>query len=53
MNRKNNYAVYVNGAPNYSNIPKAVLEPLVKTIAQSLLQQLKEEQGGSNGRSTK
>lgn len=38
------YTVKVNGMPNYANIPKAVLEPIVKKFLENILieQQKKE-----------
>ena len=36
------YTVKVNGMPNYANIPKAVLEPIVKKFLENILREQQE-----------
>ncbi len=37
------YVVKVNGMPDYSKIPKAVLEPVAKKFLENILKQQKEK----------
>lgn len=37
------YAVTVNGMPNYANIPKAVLEPIAKKFLENILKEQQQE----------
>ena len=37
------YTVKVNGMPNYTNIPKAVLEPIAKKFLESILREQQEK----------
>lgn len=37
------YTVKVNGMPNYANIPKAVLEPIVKKFLENILREQQEK----------
>ena len=38
------YAVKVNGMPNYTNIPKAVLEPIAKKFLENILKEQQKKE---------
>lgn len=37
------YTVVVNGMPDYSKIPKAALEPIVKKFLENMLKEINEQ----------